>query len=113
MTAIAMDVQTSNTKANPTCSVLGVGVSAINIPRAVETIGGWIDRREPNYVCVTGVHGVMESQRDPELKRIHNDAGMVTPDGMPMVWLSKMGGFENVTRVYGPDLMAAVCETSV
>lgn len=95
------------------CNVLGVGISPINIPLAVECIDGWISRRAHHYVCVTGVHGVMESQQDPELKTIHNNAGMVTPDGMPMVWLSKWAGFKNVTRVYGPDLMAAVCEQSV
>jgi len=92
--------------------VLGVGISAINRPIALETIERWIDRRSPHYVTVTGVHGVMESQRDPELMRIHNSAGMVTPDGMPMVWISRMRGFRHVSRVYGPDLMLDVCARS-
>jgi N-acetylglucosaminyldiphosphoundecaprenol N-acetyl-beta-D-mannosaminyltransferase len=64
-------------------------------------------------VCVTGVHGVMESQRDESLRRIHNAAGLVTPDGMPLVWISRWRGFRNTTRVYGPDLMLAVCERSM
>ncbi len=97
---------------DPRCRVLGVGVSPTNIPSSVQTIEGWIARREHRYVCVTGVHGVMESQQDVRLKQIHNAAGMVTPDGMPMVWLSKLHGFKDVTRVYGPDLMAAVCARS-
>ena len=54
----------------------------------------------------------MESQRDEELRRIHNAAGLVTPDGMPLVWLSRLMGFRQVERVYGPDLMLAVCERS-
>ncbi len=94
-------------------NVLGVGVSAINMPMALEIIAGWIARREPRYVCVTGVHGVMESQRDEDLRRIHNRAGIVAPDGMPLVWLSRLRGFRHVERVYGPDLMLAVCEYSV
>jgi N-acetylglucosaminyldiphosphoundecaprenol N-acetyl-beta-D-mannosaminyltransferase len=61
-------------------------------------------------VCVTGVHGVMECQSDPDLRQIHNAAGMVTPDGMPLVWLSKLMGQRHVERVYGPDLMLAVCQ---
>ena len=36
--------------------------------RRSATIEGWIARGEPHYVCVTGVHGVMESQRDAELR---------------------------------------------
>jgi len=69
-------------------NVLGVGVSAIDMTLALETIDRWIVQREQHYVCVTGVHGVMESQSDEVLRRIHNRAGLVTPDGMPMVWLS-------------------------
>jgi len=97
----------------PRANILGVGVSAINMPIAVVTIEDWISRREPNYVCVTGVHGVMESRRDPELREIHNRAGLVTPDGMPLVWLARLMGYHGVERVYGPDLMLAVCERSV
>ncbi len=95
------------------CDVLGVGISAVNIPLAVRTIDRWIARGSKHYVCITGVHGVMESQRDPELKRIHNAAGMVTPDGMPMVWMNRLRGNSHVTRVYGPDLMLEVCAQSV
>jgi N-acetylglucosaminyldiphosphoundecaprenol N-acetyl-beta-D-mannosaminyltransferase len=97
----------------PRANILGVGVSALNMAMALEIIEGWIERREPHYVCVTGVHGVMESQRDGELRRIHNRAGLVTPDGMPLVWLSRLQGFHHVERVYGPDLMLALCERSV
>lgn len=91
-------------------NILGVGVSAINMDLALETIRGWIERREQHYVTVTGVHGVMESQRDEKIRAIHNQAGMVTPDGMPLVWLSRLKGQPHVRRVYGPDLMLAVCQ---
>jgi N-acetylglucosaminyldiphosphoundecaprenol N-acetyl-beta-D-mannosaminyltransferase len=96
----------------PRVNILGVGVSAIDMAMAVRTIDEWIARRDPHYVCVTTVHGVMESQRDPVLRQIHNRAGMVTPDGMPLVWLSRLKGFGDVERVYGPDLMRAVCQRS-
>jgi UDP-N-acetyl-D-mannosaminuronic acid transferase (WecB/TagA/CpsF family) len=41
---------------------------------------------------LTGVHGLMESRRDQRLRRVHNEAGMVTPDGMPLVWLLRLLG---------------------
>jgi len=96
----------------PRADVLGVGVSAINMGMALLEIEEWIRAQEPHYVCITGVHGVMESQQDEELRRIHNAAGMVTPDGMPLVWLSRLRGFRHVERVYGPDLMMALCRES-
>jgi N-acetylglucosaminyldiphosphoundecaprenol N-acetyl-beta-D-mannosaminyltransferase len=80
---------------------------------ALEVIDRWITAGVHQYVCVTGVHGVMESQRDETLREIHNAAGLVTPDGMPLVWLSRLNGWRNTSRVYGPDLMLDVCERSL
>ena len=110
--SVAPDAFSAALPGSQRCDVLGVGISAINRQMALDTIENWIARRSAHYVTVTGVHGVMESQRDPELMRIHNAAGMVTPDGMPMVWISRMRGFKHVTRVYGPDLMLDVCARS-
>jgi N-acetylglucosaminyldiphosphoundecaprenol N-acetyl-beta-D-mannosaminyltransferase len=92
--------------------ILGVTVSAITMQDATATLEAWIRSRTPNYVCITGVHGVMESQRDPDLKSIHNAAGLVTPDGMPLVWMAQRLGFPGVRRVYGPDLMRRMTEIS-
>ena len=97
----------------PRANILGVGVSAIDIEMALQVIDEWIRQQEHHYVCVSGVHGVMESQRDENLRRIHNAAGLVTPDGMPLVWISRLMGFRNVDRVYGPDLLLATCARSV
>ena len=94
-------------------NVLGVGVSAITIADALTLIDQWIATAANRYVCVTGVHGVMESFRDPALRDIHNRAGVVAPDGMPLVWLSWLAGHGHVERVYGPDLMLACCQASV
>lgn len=94
----------------PAVDILGVRVSAINMDLALSVIGDWMDKAQKHYVCVTGVHGVMESSKDPALRSIHNQSGLVTPDGMPLVWLSRLAGFRHVRRVYGPDLMGAVCE---
>jgi N-acetylglucosaminyldiphosphoundecaprenol N-acetyl-beta-D-mannosaminyltransferase len=94
-------------------NVLGVGVSPVDIPSAADTIERWIAQRRAAYVTVTGVHGVIESQDDAELRRIHNEAGMVVPDGMPLVWISRLQGYRRVDRVYGPDLMLEVCRRSL
>jgi len=98
---------------NRRVNILGVGVSAIAMPDALEIIESWISRRGHHYVCVANVHGIMESQHDEDLRRTYNVAGLVTPDGMPLVWVSRLRGYPNVRRVYGPDLMLSVCERSV
>ncbi len=103
----------TTTRTTDRTNILGVGVSAVNMAQALDVIDGWIAERSPHYVCVSGVHGVTESLRSPELRAIHNAAGLVTPDGMPLVWLSRLRGERHVERVYGPDLLLACCERSV
>jgi len=96
----------------PRINVLGVGVSALNMEMALEIIEGWIERRGAP-LCLRHRRPRRDgSQRDENLRRIHNRAGLVTPDGMPLVWLSRLKGFRHVERVYGPDLMLALCGRS-
>lgn len=94
-------------------NILGVNVSAINMDLALQTIDSWHTNQQSNYVCVTPVHSVMMCLDDQKLKQIYNDAGMVTPDGMPIVWLSRWFGSKQVSRVYGPDLLLAMCKHSI
>ena len=97
----------------PRTNVLGVGISALNIPLAAEQAFEAVKRDGfGGFVTVTGVHGVIESQKDDELRRIHNRSFLSTPDGMPMVWMSRWSGHEEVDRVYGPDLMLEVFRRS-
>ncbi|MER5178801.1 WecB/TagA/CpsF family glycosyltransferase [Streptomyces sp. NPDC002896] len=95
---------------HPRVDVLGVGISAVTPDTALDEIARWIETGDRTYVCVTGVHGVMESRRDPALRRIHNASGLTVPDGMPMVWAGHRAGAAWMRRVYGPDLMLAVLE---
>ncbi|HXM34188.1 MAG TPA: WecB/TagA/CpsF family glycosyltransferase [Pyrinomonadaceae bacterium] len=94
-------------------NILGVGVSAVNMRMALDIVDEWISHSAAQYVCVTGVHGLIESHRKQAIREMHNAAGLVVPDGMPLVWLSRLKGFRHVGRVYGPDLMLPLCERSV
>src|ERR1700747_1686216 len=88
-------------------NILGVGVSAIDMQMALDQIDAWIRSSAREYVCVCPVHSIMECRRSAEGRRVFNAAGMVTPDGMPVVWVARSSGHAHVRRVYGPDLMLA------
>ena len=105
-------VNAAGTDQDDRTDVLGIGVSSLNLDDAVARIESWIAEGSRSYVCVTGVHGVMESRRDQQLRRIHNEAGMVTPDGVPLVWFSRLMGSARTRRVYGPDLMQKMTAVS-
>jgi N-acetylglucosaminyldiphosphoundecaprenol N-acetyl-beta-D-mannosaminyltransferase len=93
--------------------ILGVGVSALNMEMALRQTELLLDQGEQGYVCVTGVHGIMEAQSDVSFRDILNRSFLTTPDGMPTVWLGRIHGFKDMNRVYGPDYMLGLCERSV
>ena len=97
---------------HPRFNVLGVGVSVLTLDSAWTAVTQRLRAGEQGYVTVTGVHGVSECQGDDQLRRIHNDSFLTTPDGMPLVWMGRLQGVESsaLHRVYGPDLMLAMLE---
>lgn len=101
------------TKSHPRANVLGVAVSAIDLESAVDLASLWIDAGYPGYICLTGVHGIMEAKADPAFRAILNQATINAPDGMPMTWVGRLQGFRQMDRVFGPDFMAAMCRHSV
>jgi N-acetylglucosaminyldiphosphoundecaprenol N-acetyl-beta-D-mannosaminyltransferase len=94
----------------PAFRVVGVRVDAVQLPEAVARIKRWIDNRDNGkYVAVTGMHGVAESRQDPRFREILNQAALVVPDGMPLVWLGRWHGHSLRRRVTGSELMLAFC----
>ena len=96
----------------PSTAILGVPVSIVDLDSAVATILDWVAQGIAQYVCVRDVHGVMLAQDDPEYRDIHAYAGMVTPDGMPLVWIARARG-HRIARVCGADLTEALCAASI
>jgi N-acetylglucosaminyldiphosphoundecaprenol N-acetyl-beta-D-mannosaminyltransferase len=97
----------------PRVNILGVGVNAINMPQAVDLVSSAVSQGRKGYVCVTGVHGIMEAQKDPVFRTILNRSMLTTPDGMPTVWVGRLNAYSQMRRVYGPDFMMEVCSVSV
>lgn len=98
---------------HPRANVLGVKVSAVNLVMAVEMADQWVATGNSGYICLTGVHGVMEAQKDRQYRHILNRAFLTAPDGMPMSWVGWHQGFPHMDRVFGPDFMTAMCHLSV
>lgn len=89
--------------------VLEVSVDATSYADATRRVLAWGQNNESRYVCACNVHMVMEAHDDPSFREVVNGADLVTPDGMPLVWALRLLGVRDSTRVYGPDLMLALC----
>ncbi|MFI5335341.1 MAG: WecB/TagA/CpsF family glycosyltransferase [Opitutales bacterium] len=94
----------------PRYNVLGTGVTAVSLDQARDLVLTARGHKRLGYICATGVHGLSEARANPAFRAVLNRAWLNVPDGMPLVWLGRWHGHRGVTRVYGPDLMLAVCE---
>ncbi len=99
-------------KINKFC-ILGVKISAIDMNDACSLVEEAILRRQKKYICVCPVSTIMECKRDEKVLMSVNSADLATPDGMAVVWIGKMLGYKNISRVYGPELMQGICGISV
>jgi N-acetylglucosaminyldiphosphoundecaprenol N-acetyl-beta-D-mannosaminyltransferase len=95
-----------------TRELLGVDFALTDYEGALDRIAAMADGGERAYVCLTSVHGLMESQDDAELAAALQGATLNLPDGMPIVWALNLlsGGKPLHDRVYGPTLMERACE---
>lgn len=92
--------------------ILQVKISAIDMDAACSLVKDAILKRQKKYICVCPVSTIMECKKNEKVLRSVNSADLVTPDGMPVVWIGRMYGYKNIRRVYGPELMEEVCAIS-
>ncbi len=93
----------------PTVDVLGVRVGVLTPQDLLDHITDIVETEQHAYVTFTNVHAVMECQRETSILTAHNNAAIVCPDGMPLVWASRYAGFPEAQRCYGPDCMLDIC----
>lgn len=102
-----MDSHNILTKSVP---ILDVTVHVTSYQDTCDRIQTWARNKTSCYIVAANVHVVMTAYWQPHYQQIINRAAIVTPDGMPLVWALRLLGVSRQTRVYGPDLMLALCE---
>ncbi|HTF66343.1 MAG TPA: WecB/TagA/CpsF family glycosyltransferase, partial [Edaphobacter sp.] len=95
-------------KMRPAAKLLGISVEALNMELTLKRIARELEARRKGYICMAGVHGIMEAHRDPELAAIYAGSTITVPDGTPTVWVGRWQGHKGMQRVAGPDLMLEV-----
>jgi N-acetylglucosaminyldiphosphoundecaprenol N-acetyl-beta-D-mannosaminyltransferase len=89
--------------------VMGTRIDATTYDEATSRVVNWAKEGGSHYVCCANLHMLLESYQDRNFRQIVNGASLVTPDGMPLVWILKGRGFRAQKRVYGPTLMLKIC----
>lgn len=95
-----------------TINIISSKLSTTNYENSTAQIIDWARMQNSRCVYVANVHMLMEAYDSLVFQNIVNDADLVTPDGMPLVWLMRIRGVKKQSRVYGPALMLHVLESA-
>ncbi|MBL1202206.1 MAG: WecB/TagA/CpsF family glycosyltransferase [Nostoc sp. ZfuVER08] len=71
-----------------------------------------ISRGTPKYVVTPNAQHIVALQRDARFRRIYQDAFLVVPDGVPLLWAAKFFNTPLSGRVNGTDLFEHLCKVS-
>jgi N-acetylglucosaminyldiphosphoundecaprenol N-acetyl-beta-D-mannosaminyltransferase len=91
-------------------SILDINVNETSYIDATNQVQRWAQSGESRAVYATSVHGTMEAHDAVEFREILNRADLITPDGMPLVWMMRLKGARDQQRIYGPTLMLQILE---
>ena len=96
------------------CSVAVMGLPLANVTasEAIEQIEKLILSGGTHQVATANLDFWLNSLRDVNLHRILAGCSLVLPDGMPLVWLSRLFGNPLKERVSGADLVPQLAELS-
>ncbi|MDX2163211.1 MAG: WecB/TagA/CpsF family glycosyltransferase [bacterium] len=106
-------MQQSTTLSEPTAvEVIGIRTHAQRFDEALARLSAWAGTRTARRVTFCSVHPLMYALEDADMRRALDTAAMTAADGMPVVWAQRALGFAWAERVYGPDMMLALCEAT-
>jgi len=94
----------------PSVTILGVRVDAVTMPQTLAWVETAVTARRPRQICTANPEFVMTAQRDAEFKRVLNDADLVLPDGVGLLWAARRVGGRLPERVAGSDLIYRLAE---
>ena len=93
----------------PTVNVTGTSVTALPLSEQVKVVLHWARSCSSRVVYLANVHMLMESRWDSSFHAILADADLITPDGMPLVWVMRAMGNRQQDRVAGMDVFLNAC----
>lgn len=94
----------------PVQRVTAFPVTALPFEAQIATMLNWARKHESRVACVANVHMLTEAHKHTEFASVLENADLVTPDGMPLVWMMRLMGVKNQNRVSGVDILLALCQ---
>jgi len=93
-------------------NILDLPFDLLSLEQVVDYVEVLIKSRKPHRLVVVNAAKIVKARKDHALKHVIQTADLVGPDGIPLVWLSKLLGRSLPGRVNGTDLMEKLFDLS-
>jgi N-acetylglucosaminyldiphosphoundecaprenol N-acetyl-beta-D-mannosaminyltransferase len=89
--------------------LLGVDIHSVTLAESLAVIERLVNASGQSLVFTPNVQRLVSASCDKRIKNIYAGADLIVPDGLPLVWASKILGTPLKERVTGADLFPLLC----
>ncbi len=90
--------------------ILGISIDNVTRDEALDRIREMVRSGAPHQIVTPAIEQVVCARRDPEFRQVMEEADLVVPDGMPVVFASRLHRTPLKERITGVDLVPKICE---
>ena len=92
--------------------ICGVQINNVNFTETIRAVDELVHKKSRAFIVTPNIDHIVRLQKDFEFKKIYEEAALVLPDGMPILWAAKYLGTPLKEKVSGSDLFTKLCEIS-
>jgi len=96
----------------PIVRLLGIPIHAVTQRRCVEHMLSELEAGRGGWVVTPNLDYLRRLVRDGSFRALCRDADLLVPDGVPLLWASRLRGTPLPERVAGSDLISACAESA-
>lgn len=98
---------------DPPFCFAGVTIDNLSLQESVVYIKRLLKGQENHYIITPNAAHIVLFQKDEEFRKAYAKASLVLPDGMPLIWASRLLKPRLKERITGTDVLFSLCELSM
>ena len=90
-------------KSSDKVNILNINIFKYGLEEVINNADQLVSQSKKSYICTINAYLTVQANRDNKLLEVFNDAAIIIPDGMPLVWYSKLLRKPIKERISGYD----------
>lgn len=91
-------------------TILGVNINTYNFDETLEICKGYLESNKPHMIFTPNPEVIIKANENPAFMEVLNDGDLIIPDGIGIVFASKLYKIKIKERVTGYDLSLALLD---